>query len=145
MIATISWRHASLAFTAGAVGAIANRLTLWALGALGVSAPVHVAWPLTDGDKLWLYSAIVWGGMWGFLFLIPWPRRWWQRGLVFSLGPDLGLWLVLFPLVWHLGLFGAGLGAWGGLAVPLIANAAWGLAASWWLAIVCGETARASA
>jgi hypothetical protein len=139
MISRIAARRISIAFAGGAVGGIANRVALWLMGLAGVSAPVHFGHPLSDGDKLWLYTAIAWGGLWGFLFLIPWPRRWWQRALLFSLGPDLGLWLVFFPLVWNLGLFGVGLGAWGGLAVPLIANAAWGLAAAWWIEILCNR------
>ena len=140
MTTRLNARALSIAFVAGAVGGIANRVALWLLGLAGLSQPVSFALPLSDANKLWLYTAVVWGGLWGFLFLIPWPRRWWQRALVFSLGPDLGLWLVLFPLVWNLGLFGSGIGA-AGLYIPLIANAAWGFGAAWWYELVAGARA----
>ena len=121
-------RQATLAFSAGALGALVNRGVLVLFGALQVMEPPEVTKP-------WLYQALVWGGLWGFLFLIPWNARWWLRGLVFGLGPSAGVWFVIYPFVRDAGVFGFKLG-FGAALIPLIANSAWGLAASAWLEFV---------
>ena len=128
----IQWRNASIAFAAGALGALANRAALWMLGQAGVIPPTHFAFPLPEPTRLWIYTAIVWGELWGFLFLIPWHARWWLRGIVFGLGPSLGVWLVIYPYVAHLGFFGANRGLMA-LVIPLVVNnIVWGLVSSWW-------------
>ena len=91
------FRNLSLAFSAGCLGGLANSIVVWASGTLGITAAlgVKIAPALT---LPWLYPRIVWGGIWGFLFVISIPGlSWWMRGLVFSLGPSLVLMLVLFP------------------------------------------------
>ncbi len=122
----------SAAFAAGCLGAVANSLLVWAFGALGVTQALGVAIaPALTPD--WLYPRIVWGGLWGFLFLIArpgWP--WWAQGLLLSLGPTAVQLLLVFPLKTPAGLLGFGLGA----ATPFLVvlfNAAWGLAAALWL------------
>ncbi len=134
MLQRAFWRQATLAFSAGALGALFNRAALVAMGAIGIiGAPVV--------SKEWLYQALVWGGLWGFLFLIPWRSHWLVRALVFGIGPSLGVWLVLFPYVWHMGFFGLSGGPLS-IVVPLIANGAWGVAAGGWLEFVgAGERA----
>lgn len=132
------WRHASLAFSAGALGALANRIALWLLGVIHVIPPVDVT-------RLFLYTGLVWGGLWGFLFLIPWKASWWLRGLVFGFGPSAGVWLVIYPYVQHAGFFGLNRGIMG-LIIPLIVNnVVWGLVTAWWLEVFLGEKATASA
>jgi len=130
------WTSATLAFTSGVLGAAANRITLFILGVIQVI-------PAPAVTKPWIYSALVWGGLWGFLFLIPWKANWWARGIVFGLGPSLGVWLVVFPLVANVGLFGVQRGVMG-LVVPFVANSVWGLLASWWYEYVgSGKSAAA--
>jgi hypothetical protein len=119
---------ATLAFSAGAVGGLVNRGALVLLGALGLMDPPDIA-------KEWLYQAIAWGGLWGFLFLIPWRARWWLRGLVFGLGPSAGVWFVIYPFTLSAGVFGLDWGFTAAL-IPLIANSAWGIAAAGWLEIL---------
>ena len=130
------WRQATLDFAAGALGAIANRIFLLILGALSVI-------PMPDVTKLWIYAALVWGGLWGLLFLIPWKASWWLRGLVFSLGPTAGVWFVIYPYVANMGVLGLGRGIVAPF-VPLVANGIWGLVAAWWLEFVGARQAAAA-
>ena len=79
----------SLVFAAGCVGAVTNSLAVWLFGCSGFTKAldVHIAPALT---AQWLYPRIVWGGIWGVLFLLPLLRnRLIVQGLVFSLGPTL--------------------------------------------------------
>ncbi|HYB09849.1 MAG TPA: hypothetical protein VEJ16_09275 [Alphaproteobacteria bacterium] len=121
-------RSAALAFSAGAIGGLVNRGALVLLGVMGLMD--H-----PDISKEWLYQAITWGGLWGFLFLIPWGAPWWLRGLVFGLGPSAGVWFVIYPFSLGAGVFGLDWGFTAAL-IPLIANSAWGIAASGWLGIL---------
>ena len=126
------FRNLSLAFSAGCLGGLANSIVVWAAGTLGITAAlgVKIAPALT---LPWLYPRIVWGGIWGFLFVVSIPGlSWWMRGLVFSLGPSLVTMLVLFPKNPLVGEFGLGLGTLTP-AFVLVFNAVWGLVAAWWL------------
>ena len=121
-----------MSFAAGAFGALINSLAIWAAGAhhltarLGVRIAPHLA-----AD--WLYPRIVWGALWGFLFILPvLPGRWWLRGIVLSLAPTAFQLLYLFPRESGHGLLGIGLGTLTPVFV-LAANALWGLAAAWLL------------
>jgi len=123
-------RALTLAFGAGALGALANSLTVWAFGQLGVTAAldVRIAPPLAPG---WLYPRLVWGGLWGLLLVLPiLKKNWALRGLLLSLAPSLALLLYFFPLKGP-GLWGQGLGTLTPAFVFLF-NAVWGLVAAWW-------------
>jgi hypothetical protein len=63
-------KQLTLFFSAGCLGALANSLALWLFGALGITAAVGARISPTLTPE-WLYPRIVWGGLWGFLFLIP--------------------------------------------------------------------------
>jgi hypothetical protein len=63
------------------------------------------------------------------------------RGLVFSLGPSLVAFLIVFPRM-SVGLFGLELGALTPLLV-LVVNGVWGLAAARWLEFVEARAAAA--
>lgn len=120
---------AMLVFSAGALGGLANSLAVWLFGVLGITAAFGVA----IGPALtpaWLYPRLVWGGIWGFLFLSPAPAvGWWLRGLIFSLGPTLAQLLVVFPIKTEAGVLGLGAGTLTPIFV-LIFNAVWGLVAA---------------
>jgi hypothetical protein len=46
----------------------------------------------------WLYFRVVWGGLWGFLFMLPLVRgHWWLRRIILSLGPSAFQMLYVFP------------------------------------------------
>jgi hypothetical protein len=124
-------RNLSLVFVAGCWGALWNSLAVWFCGLIGIAAAlgVHIAPALTPA---FLYPRLVWGGLWGLLFLVPMGR--WSfpvRGLLFSLGPTLVQLFLVFPHV-HKGAMGLQLG----FLTPLMVvfyNAIWGYAAGWWL------------
>jgi hypothetical protein len=125
-------RTLSLVFVAGCVGGLLNSLVVWNFGTLGVNAAlgVKIAPKLTPA---WLYPRIVWGGIWGFLFLLPILRRSLiSRGLLYSLGPSLVMFFIIFPMKAKKGMFGLALGNMTPVLV-LFFNAIWGVAAALWL------------
>jgi hypothetical protein len=125
-------RNLSLVFVAGCWGALWNSLAVWLCGLLGIAPAlgVHIAPVLTPA---FLYPRLVWGGLWGLLFLLPMGR--WSfpaRGLLFSLAPTLVQLFLVFPVMAHKGVLGLQLG----YLTPLLVvfyNAIWGYAAGWWL------------
>lgn len=122
----------SLVFAAGCLGGVLNSLAVWFCGDIGLTAAagVKLAPALTPQ---WLYPRIVWGGIWGLLFLLPMPaHRFFARGLIFSIGPTLVQLFVIFPLIAQKGPMGLKLGNLTPVFV-LIYNAVWGIAASVWL------------
>ena len=129
------FRDMTLVFGAGCLGGLVNSLLVWICGDTGitVAAGVRIAPALTVA---WLYPRIVWGGLWGALFLLPVRRnRLWLSGLVFSLGPSAVQLFYIFPSVAGKGLMGFDLG----LLTPvfvLVFNAAWGLSAAFWLQVI---------
>jgi hypothetical protein len=128
----LTMRNLSLVFAAGCWGALWNGLAVWLGGYLGIAPAlgVHIAPPLTPA---FLYAKLVWGGIWGLLFLLPMGR--WSfpaRGLLFSLVPTLAQLFWVFPFKAHKGFFGLQLGAFTPVFV-LFYNAIWGYAAGLWL------------
>lgn len=124
-------RLISLCFAAGVVGGLVNSLAVWLAGDLGLMAKigVNIKPALT---LAWLYPRLVWGGIWGLLFILPIAGNGvFLRGLVLSLGPSLAALFYFFPQTPH-GVAGLGLGNWTPLAV-VAANAIWGWATAIWL------------
>ncbi len=137
-------RRLSFVFSAGAVGGLVNSVAAWALGAAGVTAAlgVTIAPQLTPP---WLYQRLVWGGIWGALFLVPLlGRRLVLKGVMLSLGPTIVQLLVVFPFQAQKGVLGLQLGILTPLVVILL-NAVWGLAAVAWLALVEGPVSAPTA
>lgn len=120
-----------MVFSAGALGGLLNSLAVWAFGAAGITAAlgVKLAPALTPG---WLYPRLVWGGIWGALFLIPLRGSHFMRGLLWSLGPSAVQLFVVFPMKAKKGAMGLELGVLTPLFV-LFYNAVWGVAAAYWL------------
>jgi hypothetical protein len=122
----------SLVFAAGCLGGLLNSLAVWIFGVIGITSAlgVKIAPPLSAP---WLYPRIVWGGIWGLLFLLPLMRkRFLYRGLIFSLGPTIVQLFIVFPVKANNGIMGFDLG----LLTPLfvfVFNAIWGLTAAIWL------------
>ncbi|MBQ0834373.1 hypothetical protein [Marinobacter sp.] len=122
----------SALFAAGCLGGLATVLTLWLFGILGISGALGVglAPPLTPPM---IYSFMIWGGIWGFAFLLPLGSlNMFARGLLLSLGPTIVQLLVVFPMKMGVGVLGLDLGTLTPLLV-LIFNGVWGLVAAWWL------------
>jgi len=122
----------SLTFAAGVFGGLINSLVVWFCGYQGLNQwlGVQLAPALTTA---FLYPRLVWGGLWGWLFLLaPNPSSRWRQGLLLSLAPSLVQLLYIFPYHLHKGFFGWQLGRLTPLLV-LVFNAVWGLAAALWL------------
>jgi hypothetical protein len=124
-------RSLSLLFAAGAVGGLANSLLVWICGQSGLTGALGVA-IAPELTPAFLYPRIVWGGLWGFLFALPFGvSSFLRRGLLLSLAPTAFQLLVMFPRAGR-GRFGLELGA----LTPVLVlgfNAAWGVVAAWWL------------
>jgi hypothetical protein len=127
-----SVRNVSLTYAAGSLGALLNSIAAWLFGLYGITAAlgVKLAPALTSA---FLYPRLVWGGIWGFLFLLPFLRnRTFWRGIVFSIPPTLVQLFYVFPNKLGKGMLGSDLGSMTPLVV-FVLNAIWGLAASYWL------------
>jgi hypothetical protein len=125
-------RKISLVFAAGVLGGLINSLAVWIFGEFGITAAagVKIAPKLTAA---WLYPRLVWGGIWGILFLLPMMQTSiWSRGFIYSLGPTLVQLFVVFPLKAQKGALGLDLGMLTPLFVVLY-NAIWGWTAAIWL------------
>jgi hypothetical protein len=129
----------SLVYAAGSVGGLVNSLTVWLLGFLGITTAlgVNIAPQLSAA---WIYPRIVWGGLWGFLFLIPlFGHSPLLRGVIYSLGPILVMLFVVFPIKLGKGVMGLDLGILTPLLV-ILANVIWGVVTSYWLIWVESRT-----
>jgi hypothetical protein len=128
-------KKVSLIFSAGSLGGFANGIAVWLFGSLGITTAlgVNIAPQFSAG---YIYQRIVWGGIWGVLFLFPcFKKSPLARGLVNSLGPTIIQLVVVFPLKAQKGVFGLQLGYLTPLFV-VIFNAVWGIVASYWLRYV---------
>jgi hypothetical protein len=121
-----------LVFSAGCLGGLLNSLVVWLLGDIGITSALGVK-IAPQLSAAWLYPRLVWGGIWGLLFLIPlMQNRYLYRGVLFSLGPTIVQLFVIFPIKANKGIMGFDLG----LLTPLLVfifNAIWGLTAAIWL------------
>jgi len=115
-----------IVFAAGCLGALANSLAVWSFGYSGISAllGVSIAPTLTAH---WLYPRIVWGGLWGLLFILPMLQtKPLLKGAILSLFPTAVQLFVVFPFVAHKGMAGLELGVLTPLCV-LFFNWVWGV------------------
>ncbi len=115
------FRKLAVTYAAGSIGALANSAALQLLRALRTDTGIPAA---TPG---WLYSRLVWGGLFGLLFLVPvLPGRPLAKGVLLSLVPSVA----------RLTLFAPAGGIGGPLAVAMVFvfNAVWGVAAAYALA-----------
>jgi len=126
-------RLLSLTFAAGVVGALANSLVAWIFGSTGITVAlgVKMAPALTPA---WIYPRLVWGGLWGLLFILPlFAASPVVRGIVYSIPPTLVQLMLVFPHSLGKGMLGMELGTLTPAFVVLF-NAVWGIVASLWLA-----------
>lgn len=128
-------RKLTILFSSGCLGGIVNSVVVWIFGAKGITAALGVR-IAPDLTATWLYPRMVWGGIWGFLFLLPILRKspLWQ-GLLFSLGPTLVQLFVVFPAEAGKGMMGLELGELTPLFV-LFFNAIWGVSTAMWLRLI---------
>lgn len=123
-------KRLSCAFSAGAIGGLINSAAVWLFGLLGITVAlgVKIAPHLSPA---FLYPRIVWGGLWGLLFLIPILKgSIYVRGFVYSLGPSAVMLFIVFPNMGK-GVYGLSLGMLTPVFVILF-NFIWGIAAAFW-------------
>ena len=113
----------SLAFAAGCVGTMVFYAGLRLGMAVGViKGPPGVMTTLASLG--FLYKQIVWGGIWGFAFVIPvLTKMWWARGLIVGLLASLAAFFIFRPAPPPLPF----------IIIALVLNMGfWGLAAAYW-------------
>lgn len=114
-------------FAAGSLGGLVNSLAVWLVGDLGIakSLGVSIAPALTPP---WLYPRIVWGGLWGFAFLLPIMKsKAFAKGTLISILPTLVQLFIIFPYKTKKGMAGMELGILTPVFV-LVYNWIWGVA-----------------
>lgn len=123
-------RNLSLIFAAGAFGGLIKAVVAWGFGAAGINALLgfKMAPAMTP---MWIYQHMVWGGIWAFLFFLPWHGSYFTRGVLYSLGQTLVQLLVIFPNMGR-GLLGLNLGYMAPVLVTFF-GVIWGLATAFWL------------
>ena len=99
-----------LAYAAGTLGALGSALFAWFAGQYGLTRALDVS--LAPAlSPAWLYPQLVWGGLWGFLFLLPLlASRGLMRAAVLALGPALVQLFVVYPYIQGAGVGGLSLG-----------------------------------
>jgi hypothetical protein len=122
-------RKLLICFAAGCLGGLANSLAVWAFGKYGITN--HFGVSIAPALKLaWLYPKIVWGGIWGLVFLLPFlNNKLITKGAIISIFPTLVQLLVVFPLKAHNGYLGLDLGTYTPLFV-IFFNLVWGIVAA---------------
>jgi hypothetical protein len=134
--------RASIAYAAGCIGALVNSWLVWYMGRKGIPQKFGVA-IAPAWSAAFLYSRLVWGGLWGLLFTLPmWQSGFWtgvfSRGILFSIFPTLFQLLYVFPSLGGKGMMGLALGKLTPVFVFLY-NAVWGLCAAFWLYLAKGK------
>ena len=112
-------------FAAGCLGGLANSIAVWVFGYWGITSSlgVSIAPSLTPA---WLYPRIVWGGIWGLIFILPMLQsKLLLKGAVLSLFPTAVQLFVVFPIKANKGIAGIDLGLYTPLFV-LFFNWVWG-------------------
>lgn len=119
----------SIFFAAGCLGALANSIVVWLFGHLGITSSFGVSIAPSISPN-WLYPRIVWGGIWGLLFILPMLQsKLLLKGAILSLFPTAVQLFVVFPLKADKGIAGFDLG----LLTPLFVlfyNWVWGFIAA---------------
>lgn len=129
-------RRLSLLFAAGSFGGLINSLVVWVAGEQGITLALGIKLA-PEWTRAWLYPRLVWGGIWGVLFILPiFSSSLVKKGLLLSLGPTLVQLFVIFPYYAQKGMAGIALGQWTPAAV-VVFNAVWGIATALWLR-ACG-------
>jgi hypothetical protein len=118
-------QRAACYVTAAALGGLAVTLAFWVLGNLGVPQLLGISGPPPALEPPAIYRTMVWGGLWGLLFLLPvnfGPL--WRKAMLLTIAP------VLVALLWFIPRRGGALlGLDRGYLFPLwvyAVNLAWG-------------------
>lgn len=128
----------TLAFASGCVGGLLNSLSVWLFGTIGITTlfGVKIAPVFTLS---WLYPRIIWGGIWGLLFILPFhKRKIILCSFLYSLFPSLVQMFIVFPLKANKGIMGVDLGSLTPVFV-IFFNFVWGISAALWLNFISAK------
>ena len=115
-----------LVFAAGCLGALVCSLFIWALGQQGITQALNVR-IAPSLSAHWLYPRIVWGGLWGLLFLWSFAQsRPFTKGMILSLAPTAAQLFIFFPFYQNKDIAGLDLGLLAPLVV-IVVNMVWGI------------------
>lgn len=133
-----SLKKLGLTFAAGCLGGVMASALNTAFGLINFPASLGVAYAQTANIET-LYADLFWGGIWGFLFLIPiLASTWILKGVILSLIPTLAQILVIFPLKAGTALFNVDISTLTPLYVLLL-NLIWGLVTAGFLYYTKGD------
>lgn len=103
-------KNALVVFGAGCAGAVVYCVVMWLCSRYGITQSLGVNLRGSVSPH-WMYPRIVWGGLWGFLFLLPILRSsFFARSLVISLIPALVQLFIIYPFYQSKGVAGLQLG-----------------------------------
>lgn len=103
-------KNVLVVFAAGCLGALIQVLVMWLCTRYGVTHSLHVG--ITGSlAPSWIYPRIIWGGMWGFLFLLPiLTSSVFARSFVIALIPTGVQLFIIYPFYEGRGIGGLNLG-----------------------------------
>ena len=111
------------------MGGLANSLAVWLFGYLGITSSLGVS-IAPSLSPAWLYPRLVWGGIWGLIFILPiYKSKLLLKGSILSLFPTAVQLFIVFPLKAHKGIAGIELGFYTPVFV-LFFNWVWGIIAA---------------
>ncbi|MFH0965359.1 MAG: hypothetical protein V2A58_15270 [Planctomycetota bacterium] len=126
-------KKASLAFASGCFAAIALTFVVWGLRKLAFSASAAGKFAAVF-PALGVYRRVVWGGIWGFLFVLPALRgSILLRGVLFGLAPAVVHLFYVLPYRLDKGMLGLEMGQLTPIFV-IVMGLAWGVLCALWLA-----------
>ncbi len=95
---------------AGALGALGVCMVMWLSTRYGITHALGVAIQGSLAPE-WLYPRIVWGGVWGLLFMLPFlASTRLTRSFILALIPTLVQLFILYPYYLGQGMAGINLG-----------------------------------
>ncbi len=122
----------SLSFAAGVVGAIVKLSAAWLMTQMGLFHLLGCDLSAST-DKQWIYSHLVWGGIFGLFLVLPvLTNTVFKRGLVLGLLPAAFQLFVVFPIFLDERIMGLNHGATTPLFVITL-DLLWGIASVGWL------------
>ena len=106
----ITMKNALVVFAAGCLGALIQCVVMWLFTRYGITHSLNVNLPGSIAPA-WLYPRVVWGGLWGFLFLLPiLSSSVFARSFVLALIPTCVQLFIIYPIYQGRGVAGLSLG-----------------------------------
>ncbi len=103
-------KNALTVFGAGCLGALVMCVVMWLCSRHGITQSLGVAIGGSIAPQ-WMYPRLIWGGLWGLLFLLPiFASSLLARSFVLALIPTLVQLFVIYPFYQGKGVAGLSLG-----------------------------------